>query len=56
MKDHEKFTSLLLSQSLKYISPNSFELKAMHLEAYQNGFFKNFEWSKEIKGNICYGF
>ncbi|CAG8484740.1 4676_t:CDS:10 [Funneliformis caledonium] len=46
-KDHEQFISLLSSQSLKYMSPNFFELKTMHAKAHQEGLFERVEF-KEI--------
>ncbi|RIA81776.1 Ribokinase-like protein [Glomus cerebriforme] len=51
LKNHNQFTLLLSSQSLKYISPNSFELKTMYFKALQKGFFDsdlNSEWIKKI--------
>ncbi|CAG8458470.1 5751_t:CDS:10 [Rhizophagus irregularis] len=39
LENYEQFIQLLSSQSLKYISPNSFELKTMYFTAYKNGLF-----------------
>ncbi|CAB4386204.1 Ribokinase-like protein [Rhizophagus irregularis] len=49
LENYEQFIQLLSSQSLKYISPNSFELKTMYFTAYKNGLFDlNSEWVKRI--------